>query len=64
MSSPNARLPINENTIRSLQAQLTLLERSLGNPQTSAPDLSQTLPAPMSRYSDTASSGKLSRLGK
>ncbi|CAG5111554.1 Oidioi.mRNA.OKI2018_I69.chr2.g5852.t1.cds [Oikopleura dioica] len=63
MNSPNARLPINENTIRSLQAQLSLLERSLGrDPQTSAPDLSQTLPAPIARYSDTASSGKLSRL--
>jgi len=47
----SSRLPINEDTIRSLQAQLSLLEHSLGKPEAiPAQDMSQTLPAPMSRH--------------
>ena len=57
----SSRLPINEDTIRSLQAQLSLLEHSLGKPTASAAqDLSQTLPAPISRHNYAP----ISRLGQ
>jgi len=57
----SSRLPINEDTIRSLQAQLSLLEHSLGKPEAiPAQDMSQTLPAPMSRHNFAP----LSRLGQ